>query len=139
VMMTDDELHELSDRWERWARYGDASSFTADDAEALLGEVRDLRVQQVRLVALVRQARDRLTEVNASYRELIALPGVESIALAHQQERERCRQDHDPDQLPGQLALDLDHDPDQLHLALGGEYDGTLALAAQDQAQEDPP
>jgi hypothetical protein len=139
VMMTDDELHELSDRWERWARYGDGSSFTPDDAEALLGEVRDLRVQQVRLVALVRQARDRLTEVNASYRELIALPGVEAIALAHQQERERCRQDHDPAQLPGQLALDLDHDPDQLSLALGGEYDGTLALAAQDQAQEDPP
>jgi hypothetical protein len=138
-MMTDDELHELSDKWERWARYGDGSSFTADDAEVLLGEVRDLRVQQVRLVALVRQARDRLTEVNASYRELIALPGVQAIALAHQEDRERHRQDLDPGQLPGQLALDLDHDPDQLSLALGGEFDETLAIAAQDQAQEDPP
>jgi len=139
VMMTDDELHELSDRWERWARYSDASAFTADDAEVLLGEVRDLRVQQVRLVALVRQARDRLTEVNGHYRELIALPGVKDLALAHLADQHRHRQDVDPGQLPGQLALDLEHDPDQLSLALGGEYDGTLALAAQDEAQEDPP
>jgi hypothetical protein len=138
-MMTDDELTELSDKWERWARYSDASSFTADDAEVLLGEVRDLRVQQVRLIALVRQARDRLTEVNASYRELIALAGVQAIMLAHQAEAERCRQDHDPDQIPGQLALDVDHDPAQLALALGGEFDGTLAIAAQQEAEEDPP
>jgi hypothetical protein len=139
VMMTDDELRELGDKWERWARYEDPSAFTPDDGEALLGEVRDLRVQQVRLIALVRQARDRLTQVNAEYRELIALPGVQAIALAHQQEAERCRQDHDPGQLPGQLALDIDHDPDQLSLALGGEYDGALAIAAQEEAQEDPP
>jgi hypothetical protein len=139
VMMTDDELRELSDKWERWARYGDASSFTADDAEELLGEVRELRVQQVRLVALVRQARDRLTQVNAHYRELIALPGVKDLALAHLADQHRHRQDVDPGQLPGQLALDLDHDPDQLHLALGGEFDAAVAIAAQDQAQEDPP
>jgi hypothetical protein len=139
VMMTDDELRELGDKWERWTRYADPSSFTADDAEVLLGEVRELRVQQVRLIALVRQARDRLTEVNGHYRELIALPGVQAIMLAHQAEADRCRQDTDPGQLPGQLALDLDHDPDQLALALGGEYDATLAIAAQDDAQEDPP
>lgn len=129
MTLTDDELTELADKWERWARYEDPSAFTPDDAEVLLGEVRELRVQQVRLVALVRQSRDRLTEVNGHYRELIALPGVQDIALAHQAERHRCRQDHDADQLPGQLALDLDHDPDQL----------TLAITAQDQAEEDPP
>ena len=129
MTLTDEELTELADKWERWARYEDPSAFTADDAEVLLGEVRELRVQSVRLVALVRQARDRLTEVNASYRELIALPGVRDLALAHQADRLRCRQDHDADELPGQLALDLDHDPDQL----------TLAIAAQDQAEEDPP
>jgi hypothetical protein len=139
VMMTDDELRELADKWERWARYEDPTSFTPDDAEALLGEVRDLRVQQVRLIALVRQSRDRLAQVNAHYRELITLPGVRDIALAHQRQAERCRQDLDADQLPGQLALDLDHDPDQLTLGLGGDFDGTLAIAAQDQAQEDPP
>ena len=91
MMMTDDELRELGDKWERWARYSDPSAFTPDDAEALLGEVRDMRVQQVRLIALVRQARDRLTEVNASYRELLGLPGVQAIVLAHQAEAERSR------------------------------------------------
>ena len=124
MMMTDDELRDLGDRWERWARYEDPSAFTTDDADALLGEVRELRVQQVRLIALVRQSRDRLAEVNGHYRELLALPGVQAIVLAHQAERERCRQDRDTDQLPGQLALDLDHDPDQL--VLGG-FDEALA------------
>ncbi len=135
MMMTDDELRELGDKWERWARYEDPSAFTVDDAEALLGEVRDMRVQQARLIALVRQARDRLTEVNASYRELIALPGVQAIVLAHQAAAERCRQDHDG-QLPGQLGLDIDHNPDQLTL---GGFDEALAIAAQEAAQEDPP
>jgi hypothetical protein len=139
VMMTDDELRELADKWERWARYEDPSAFTADDAEELLGEVRELRVQQVRLIALVRQSRDRLAEVNGHYRELIALPGVKDLALAHLADQHRHRQDVDPGQLPGQLALDLDHDPDQLSLALGGEFDEALAIAAQEDAQEDPP
>jgi hypothetical protein len=128
-MITDDELSELSDKWERWARYEDPSAFTFEDAEVLLGEIRELRVQQVRLVALVRQARDHLATVNGQYRELITLPGVQDIALAHLREREAHRQDRDAEELPGQLALDLDHDPDQL----------TLAIAAQDQAEEDPP
>jgi hypothetical protein len=114
-MMTDEDLRDLAGKWERWARYGDPSAFTPDDAELLLGEVRDLRVQHVRLVALVRQARDRLTDSNAQYRELIALPGVQALAAAHAADRAAHRQDRDD------------------------EFTETLAIAAQDQAEEQPP
>jgi hypothetical protein len=59
--LTSDDLAAIAERADLTYTYGDWSALKAEDVAALLAEVRALQAQNTHLVALVRQARDKLT------------------------------------------------------------------------------
>jgi len=60
--LTQTELAGIEQRAELWFRYGDKTALRPDDVADLIAEVRELHTIRQHLIALNRQAMDRLVD-----------------------------------------------------------------------------
>jgi hypothetical protein len=67
LLMSDGALDAIEQRVRLWADYGDVQAARPEDALALLREVRELRDLRDHLIAMHRQARDRLAEIETEH------------------------------------------------------------------------